>query len=127
LNRGKNSVRYIGEEDLLVWRVVDESFLSIETSRVNHEDITNTMAQPQITLYTNHRCPYAHRAHITLEELGLPYEEVFIDLDKPREPWYLKVNPVSPPHSIFHKQNTNTISAVSSPQSNTPTTPSKMK
>ncbi|KIW07684.1 hypothetical protein, variant [Verruconis gallopava] len=51
------------------------------------------MAPPQITLYTNHRCPYAHRAHITLEELGLPFEEVVIDLDKPREPWYLKINP----------------------------------
>jgi len=51
------------------------------------------MASPQITLYTNHRCPYAHRAHIALEELGLPFEEVIIDLDKPREPWYLKVNP----------------------------------
>ena len=49
---------------------------------------------PKITLYTNHGCPYAHRAHIALKELGLPYEEVIIDLDKPREPWYLKVNPV---------------------------------
>ena len=38
--------------------------------------------------------PFAHRAHITLEELKLPFEEVIIDLDKPREPWYLKVNPV---------------------------------
>ncbi|PSN60967.1 thioredoxin-like protein [Corynespora cassiicola Philippines] len=48
---------------------------------------------PKITLYTNHRCPWAHRAHITIKELGLPYEEVIIDLDKPREPWYLEVNP----------------------------------
>lgn len=52
------------------------------------------MAEPQIILYTNHRCPYAHRAHIALEELGLPFEEVIIDLTKPREPWYLKINPV---------------------------------
>lgn len=36
----------------------------------------------------------AHRAHIALKELQLPYEEVIIDLDKPREEWYLKVNPV---------------------------------
>jgi len=49
---------------------------------------------PKITLYTNHGCPYAHRAHIALNELKLPYEEVIIDLDKPREPWFLEVNPV---------------------------------
>lgn len=48
---------------------------------------------PSIKLYTNHRCPWAHRAHIVLKELGLPYEEVIIDLDKPREPWYLEINP----------------------------------
>jgi len=28
-----------------------------------------------------------------LKELNLPYEEVIIDLDTPREPWYLEVNP----------------------------------
>lgn len=50
---------------------------------------------PKITLYTNHKCPYAHRAHIVLKELGLEYKEVIIDLDKPREDWYLKINPVS--------------------------------
>ena len=55
-------------------------------------------AEPKITLYTNHLCPYAHRAHIAIKELGLPYEEVIIDLDRPREPWYLKeVNSVSLP------------------------------
>lgn len=53
-----------------------------------------TSKPPKITLYTNHGCPYAHRAHIALDELKLPYEEVIIDLDKPREPWYLEVNPV---------------------------------
>ncbi|KAF2642639.1 thioredoxin-like protein [Massarina eburnea CBS 473.64] len=52
------------------------------------------MAAPKITFYTNHGCPWAHRAQITIKELGLPYEEVIIDLTKPREPWYLKeVNP----------------------------------
>lgn len=44
-------------------------------------------AQPKIHLYTNHRCPYAHRAHIVLEELGLPFEETIIDLDTPRPQW----------------------------------------
>lgn len=48
---------------------------------------------PTITLYTNHLCPWAHRAHIALRELGLPFKEVIIDLEKPREEWYLKVNP----------------------------------
>jgi len=47
----------------------------------------------QITLYTYHGCPYAHRVHIALNELGLPFKEVQIDLDKPREPWYSQINP----------------------------------
>ncbi|KAL1999503.1 hypothetical protein VTN02DRAFT_4433 [Thermoascus thermophilus] len=51
------------------------------------------MAAPKIILYTNRNCPWAHRAHIALKELGLEYEEVIIDLDKPREPWYLQINP----------------------------------
>ncbi|MCJ1380910.1 hypothetical protein MMC17_004019 [Xylographa soralifera] len=54
--------------------------------------VTNGLS-PKITLYTNHSCPFAHRAHITLKELKLPYEEVIIDLDRPRDEWYLKVNP----------------------------------
>ena len=57
--------------------------------------MTTNGTAPKITFYTNHGCPWAHRAHITLKELGLPYEEVIIDLEKPREPWYLEVNPVS--------------------------------
>ena len=48
---------------------------------------------PRITLYTNHGCPWAHRAHITLKELGLAYEEVIIDLETPRPAWYLEINP----------------------------------
>ncbi|TID16616.1 thioredoxin-like protein [Venturia nashicola] len=52
-----------------------------------------TSEPPKITLYTNHGCPYAHRAHIALDLLKLPYDEVIIDLDKPREPWYLQLNP----------------------------------
>jgi len=52
-----------------------------------------SFTKPDIKLYTNHGCPWAHRAHITLAELGLPFEEVIIDLDTPRTPEYLKVNP----------------------------------
>ena len=54
---------------------------------------TNGTAHPKITLYTNHGCPWAHRAHIALKELGLPFSEVIIDLDTPREAWFLKINP----------------------------------
>ncbi|CAZ83122.1 unnamed protein product [Tuber melanosporum] len=46
-----------------------------------------------ITLYTSRICPWAHRAHIALAELGLDFKEVTIDLMKPREPWYLEINP----------------------------------
>jgi hypothetical protein len=51
-------------------------------------------ATPKITLYTSHECPYAHRVHIVLKELGLTYVEVMIDLSQPRDEWYLKINPV---------------------------------
>ena len=48
---------------------------------------------PKITLYTNHGCPFAQRAHITLDELNLAYEEIIIDLETPRPQWYLDINP----------------------------------
>ncbi|KAI9830810.1 MAG: hypothetical protein M1819_005335 [Sarea resinae] len=54
---------------------------------------TSNGVVPKITLYTNHACPWAHRAHIALKELDLPYEEVIIDLNRPRDEWYLKINP----------------------------------
>jgi len=50
-------------------------------------------SKPEIVLYTNHGCPWAHRAHIILAELGLPFTEHIIDLTVPREPSYLKINP----------------------------------
>ncbi|CEJ82381.1 Putative Glutathione S-transferase domain-containing protein [[Torrubiella] hemipterigena] len=46
-----------------------------------------------IKLYTNHACPWAHRAHIALAELGLPFEEEIIDLSVPRTAEYLAINP----------------------------------
>jgi len=48
---------------------------------------------PTIKLYTNHSCPWAHRAHVALRELGLPFTEEIIDLEVPRTPEYLKINP----------------------------------
>jgi len=47
----------------------------------------------QITLYTNHLCPWAHRAHIALAELGLDFKEEIIDLSAPRTKEYLAINP----------------------------------
>ncbi|KAI5455894.1 thioredoxin-like protein [Mariannaea sp. PMI_226] len=47
-----------------------------------------------ITLYTNHRCPMAHRAHIVLKELDIPFQEEIVDLEVPRTPEYLKINPL---------------------------------
>ncbi|KAI0892093.1 glutathione S-transferase domain-containing protein [Annulohypoxylon nitens] len=51
------------------------------------------MTAPNIKLYTNHGCPWAHRAHIALAELQLPFEEEIINLAVPRTPEYLKINP----------------------------------
>ncbi|CRK28580.1 Glutathione transferase omega-1 like protein [Verticillium longisporum] len=48
---------------------------------------------PELILYTNHGCPWAHRAHIALAELGLPFKEEIIDLNTPRTEAYLKINP----------------------------------
>ena len=47
-----------------------------------------------ITLYTA-PTPNGHKASITLEELGIPYEVVGIDLGKgvQKEPWFLAINP----------------------------------
>ncbi|KAL8716219.1 MAG: hypothetical protein Q9220_000124 [cf. Caloplaca sp. 1 TL-2023] len=64
----------------------------VATSTPNGNSTSNGIS-PKITLYTNHACPWAHRAHITLKSLKLPYEEVIIPLDRPREPWYLEINP----------------------------------
>ncbi|KAI0905470.1 glutathione S-transferase domain-containing protein [Ustulina deusta] len=50
-------------------------------------------ATPKLRLYTNHRCPWAHRAHIALSELKVPFEEEIIDLSVPRTAEYLQVNP----------------------------------
>lgn len=74
-----------------------------------------TTESPKIKLYTNHSCPCksphsqflhvkrhvstndtrqgAHRAHIALTELKVPYDEEIIDLSVPRTQEYLQVNP----------------------------------
>ncbi|KAM0328656.1 hypothetical protein ACHAQA_005068 [Verticillium albo-atrum] len=50
-------------------------------------------SSPEIILYTNHNCPWAHRAHIALAELDIPFKEEIIDLGVPRTEEYLKINP----------------------------------
>ncbi|CAN8099920.1 unnamed protein product [Discula destructiva] len=63
-------------------------------------------------LYTNHACPWAHRAHIALAELNLPFEEEIIDLATPRTPEYLQVNPRGLVPSLVYDGETITESAV---------------
>ncbi|KAH6710870.1 glutathione S-transferase domain-containing protein [Leptodontidium sp. MPI-SDFR-AT-0119] len=55
--------------------------------------VSTPSSQPKIKLYTNHGCPWSHRAHIALSELNLPFEEEIIDLTVPRTPEYLNINP----------------------------------
>lgn len=50
-------------------------------------------APAEIVLYTNHACPWAHRVHIALALLDIPFTERIIDLDTPRTASYLAVNP----------------------------------
>ncbi|CAI7611224.1 unnamed protein product [Penicillium glandicola] len=70
------------------------------------------MSSPKIILYTNRVCPWAHRAHIALKEIGLEYEEVTIDLSKPREPWYLEINPRGLVPTIYYNGNIITESGI---------------
>jgi glutathione S-transferase len=50
------------------------------------------MATP-LTLISHHLCPYVQRVAIALQEKGLPFERVDIDLaDKPD--WFLRVSPL---------------------------------
>lgn len=47
----------------------------------------------KLTLVSHHLCPYVQRAVIALEEKGVPYERIDIDLsDKPQ--WFLDVSPL---------------------------------
>lgn len=66
---------------------------TLTSVHANGTSTSNPATAPKIHLYTNHACPFAHRAHIVLEELGLPFEETIIDLNTPRPQWYLDINP----------------------------------
>jgi len=65
-----------------------------------------------IILYTNRRCPWAHRAHIALDELNIPFKEETIDLDTPRTKEYLAINPRGLVPSISYDGEIFTESAV---------------
>ncbi|EWC47387.1 hypothetical protein DRE_00355 [Drechslerella stenobrocha 248] len=73
---------------------------------------TATSANPvpdiDITLYYDAGCPYVHRVVTTLDVLSLPYKKVTVDISKPREQWYLDINPTGKvPAVIFTAQDHN--------------------
>lgn len=67
---------------------------------------------PEIILYTNHGCPWAHRAHIALHALNLPFKEEIIDLSVPRTAEYLAINPRGLVPSISYNGTIITESAI---------------
>ena len=78
------------------------------TTSVHTNGTSNGATPPKIHLYTNHSCPYAHRAHIALQELNLPFEETIIDLNTPRPQWYLDINPRGKYGSVLCSQSSRT-------------------
>ena len=48
---------------------------------------------PKLTLYTAKISVYGQRVNILLHHLQVPFAEVQIPLDRPREPWYLAIHP----------------------------------
>lgn len=48
---------------------------------------------PKLTLVSHHLCPYVQRAVIALEEKGVPFDRVYIDLsNKPQ--WFKQLSPL---------------------------------
>jgi glutathione S-transferase len=52
-----------------------------------------TSSQNQLTLISHKLCPYVQRAVIALEELGVEYQRIDIDLDDPPE-WFKRLSPL---------------------------------
>lgn len=48
---------------------------------------------PKITLFNAQISIFGQRVKILLHQLQVPFTEVIIPLDQPREPWYLAINP----------------------------------
>ncbi|KAK8126765.1 Glutathione S-transferase domain-containing protein [Apiospora kogelbergensis] len=53
----------------------------------------STTGTDKLILYTNHTCTWANRANVALAELGIPFEERIINVDGPRPPAFLEINP----------------------------------
>ncbi|KAK6864011.1 hypothetical protein PG995_000539 [Apiospora arundinis] len=53
----------------------------------------STTGNDKLILYTNHTCTWANRANVALAELGIPFEERIINVDGPRPPAFLELNP----------------------------------
>jgi glutathione S-transferase len=53
----------------------------------------NATTQPQLTLISHNLCPYVQRAAIALEELGIEYRRVDVDLDIPPD-WFIRLSPL---------------------------------
>ncbi|KAG0270094.1 hypothetical protein DFQ27_000752 [Actinomortierella ambigua] len=51
------------------------------------------MSAQKFTLFSSVVCPWAQRARVAIAETGLKAETVEIDLTRPRDPWYLEINP----------------------------------
>ena len=52
-----------------------------------------TENQNQLTLISHKLCPYVQRAVIALEELGIEYQRIDIDLDNPPD-WFKRLSPL---------------------------------
>ena len=59
----------------------------------NRTSIAAMSPPPALTLYTSKTSVFAQRVNILLNHLQVPFEEVQIPLDRPREPWFLALNP----------------------------------
>ncbi|KAF9973437.1 hypothetical protein BGZ73_003330 [Actinomortierella ambigua] len=77
-----------------------EDFLTYNIpSRLNNPQHTqqltqhSTMTGQKFILYSSEVCPWAQRARVAVAETGFNAETVEIDLTRPRDPWYLEINP----------------------------------
>ncbi len=52
----------------------------------------STVIPHQLTLVSHVLCPYVQRSVIALEELGIAYKRIDIDLNNPPE-WFIRISP----------------------------------
>ncbi|KAI0133921.1 thioredoxin-like protein [Xylariales sp. AK1849] len=51
------------------------------------------LTENKLILYTNYTCTWANRVNMALAELTIPFEERIINVDGPRPPEFLRLNP----------------------------------